>query len=122
MKLLAIDTSGSSLSAAIAEATPPAAGQPLAANIIGSFGVNTGRNHSLALLPMLQALLDNCGLDLADGCFCRYPGTGQLYWPAHRLRYRQSLGTGAGKAADWHQQHPGLRAGRLPGGLGVPDF
>lgn len=65
MKLLAIDTSGSSLSAAIAEATPPAAGQPLAANIIGSFGVNTGRNHSLALLPMLQALLDNCGLDLA---------------------------------------------------------
>lgn len=62
MRLLAIDTSGSALSAAIAAAEPPL-WQPA---IIGCFGVHTGKNHSLALLPMLEALLGNCGCRLAD--------------------------------------------------------
>jgi tRNA threonylcarbamoyladenosine biosynthesis protein TsaB len=60
MKLLAIDTSGSALSAAIAQQ------HEQQAEIISSFGINTGRNHSLALLPMLRELLANCQLRLAD--------------------------------------------------------
>jgi tRNA threonylcarbamoyladenosine biosynthesis protein TsaB len=55
MKLLAIDTSGRALSAAIAEP----------GRIIGSLGHDTGRNHSLELLPSLAALLAEKGLSLA---------------------------------------------------------
>lgn len=61
MRLLAIDTSGSALSAALALCQPPR--QP---EISGCFGLHTGKNHSLALLPMLQAMLENSGLMLCD--------------------------------------------------------
>lgn len=56
MKLLAIDTSGRALSAAIF-----AAGEVLATG-----GVDSGRNHSLELLPLVRDLLRQCRLDLAD--------------------------------------------------------
>ena len=60
MKLLAIDTSGAALSAAIGEEKREIR------RIIGSFSLHTGKNHSVALLPMLDALLCNCGLALSD--------------------------------------------------------
>ncbi len=56
MKLLAIDTSGTALSAAIAED-----GQ-----IIACFGLDSGKNHSLELLPCLQQLLAENQLALAE--------------------------------------------------------
>ncbi|MBQ1501313.1 MAG: tRNA (adenosine(37)-N6)-threonylcarbamoyltransferase complex dimerization subunit type 1 TsaB [Firmicutes bacterium] len=56
MRLLAIDTSGYALSGAIAEE----------GEVIGSFGADTGKNHSLELLPLLSELLAEKGLALAD--------------------------------------------------------
>lgn len=56
MKLLAIDTSGHALSAAIAENGA----------VIGSFGADTGKNHSLELLPLLDKLLKEKSLKLGD--------------------------------------------------------
>lgn len=56
MKLLAIDTSGFALSAAIADN----------GDIIGSFGSRSGKNHSLELLPGLDQLLGQKGLSLGD--------------------------------------------------------
>lgn len=56
MKLLAIDTSGHALSAAIVED----------GEILGSFGMDTGKNHSLELLPLLKELLQEKKLTLAD--------------------------------------------------------
>jgi len=56
MKLLAIDTSGRALSAAIY-----AAGEVLA-----SGGVDSGRNHSLELLPLVDDLLRQNQLTFAD--------------------------------------------------------
>ena len=56
MKLLAIDTSGHALSAAIAENDV----------IIGSFGADSGKNHSLELLPKLELLLEDKDLSLSD--------------------------------------------------------
>jgi tRNA threonylcarbamoyladenosine biosynthesis protein TsaB len=56
MKLLAIDTSGHALSAAIIENDM----------IIGSFGADTGKNHSLELLPKLELLFDDKDLSLSD--------------------------------------------------------
>ena len=56
MKLLAIDTSGHALSAAIV----------VNGLIHGSFGADTGKNHSLQLLPLLIDLLRQKSLALAD--------------------------------------------------------
>ena len=56
MRLLAIDTSGRALSAALAED----------GEIIASFGVDEGKNHSLTLLPHLQQLLEEQQLSLAQ--------------------------------------------------------
>ena len=56
MRVLAIDTSSSALGAAIADEQ----------GIIGEFGLHTGRQHSEALLPLLQSLLQAAGLSLAD--------------------------------------------------------
>ena len=56
MRLLAIDTSGRALSAAVF-----AAGEVLA-----SGGVNSGRNHSLELLPLVDDLLRQNQLTFAD--------------------------------------------------------
>lgn len=61
MKLLAIDTSGHALSAAIAEHL-----DIRDMHILGSFGSDTGKNHSLELLPLLKDLLDHKKLTLAD--------------------------------------------------------
>ena len=60
MICLAIDVSGRALSGAVAvqEAAGP--------RVAGEFCLDTGKNHSLALLPMTQALLQNCHLELAD--------------------------------------------------------
>ena len=54
MRLLAIDTSGRALSAALAED----------GEVIASFGVDEGKNHSLTLLPNLQRLLQEQQLTL----------------------------------------------------------
>lgn len=56
MKLLAIDTSATALSAAIADDK----------GLLGEFALNTGKNHSLGLLPLLDSLLHNAGLALGD--------------------------------------------------------
>ena len=56
MKLLAIDTAATALSAAIVSEQ----------GLIGEFGLDTGKNHSVGLLPMLEALLANTGLALKD--------------------------------------------------------
>ncbi len=56
MRLLAIDTSATALSAAIVEEE----------RLIGSFCLDTGKNHSLGLLPMLEALLANTQLTLSQ--------------------------------------------------------
>ena len=56
MKLLAIDTSGHALSAAIVDD----------GEIIGDFAADTGKNHSLELLPKTGELLAEKGLILAD--------------------------------------------------------
>lgn len=56
MKLLAIDTAATALSAAIVNEQ----------GIIGEFALDTGKNHSVGLLPMLEALLANTGLALKD--------------------------------------------------------
>ena len=56
MKLLAIDTSATALSAAIV-------GEK---GLLGEYALNIGKNHSLGLLPLLDSLLKNCGLQLAD--------------------------------------------------------
>jgi tRNA threonylcarbamoyladenosine biosynthesis protein TsaB len=56
MKLLAIDTSGQALSAALF-----AAGEVLAAA-----GINSGRNHSLELLPLVRELLQQYQLSFTD--------------------------------------------------------
>lgn len=56
MKLLAIDTSTSSLSAALLDED----------GMVGSFGLLSGRNHSLALLPLLDAMLTQAGLSLPE--------------------------------------------------------
>ena len=60
MICLAIDVSGRAMSAALAETTP--AGP----RCKGQSCLDTGKNHSLALLPMADSLLENCGLKLAD--------------------------------------------------------
>ena len=60
MICLAIDVSGRALSGAIAARD---SGSP---RIVGEFCLDTGKNHSLALLPMTEALLQNCHLKLAD--------------------------------------------------------
>ena len=56
MKLLAIDTSATALSAAIVNEK----------GLLGEFALNTGKNHSLGLLPLLESLLHNAGLSLQD--------------------------------------------------------
>ena len=56
MRLLAIDTSGRAVSAAVAED----------GEVIASFGVDEGKNHSLTLLPRLQQLLAEQKLTLAE--------------------------------------------------------
>ncbi len=56
MKLLAIDTSATALSAAIADER----------GLVGAFALNAGKNHSLGLLPLLDSLLHYSGLTLAD--------------------------------------------------------
>lgn len=60
MRLLAIDTGGAACSAAIS--SDDGGQQALA----GSFSLVSRGNHSLGLLPMVQALLDNCGLGLEE--------------------------------------------------------
>lgn len=60
MICLAIDVSGRGLSGALARSQD---GRP---SLLGEFCLDTGKNHSLALLPMTEALLENCGLRLAD--------------------------------------------------------
>ena len=60
MICLAIDVSGRALSGAIA------AQEGDSLRILGEFCLDTGKNHSLALLPMTEALLRNCHLKLAD--------------------------------------------------------
>ncbi|MBR5430256.1 MAG: tRNA (adenosine(37)-N6)-threonylcarbamoyltransferase complex dimerization subunit type 1 TsaB [Firmicutes bacterium] len=57
MICLAIDVSGRALSGALALSQPP--------GLAGEFCLDTGKNHSLALLPMVDALLANCGLTLS---------------------------------------------------------
>ncbi len=59
MICLAIDVSGRALSGAIA------AREGDSLRILGEFCLDTGKNHSLALLPMTEALLRNCPLKLA---------------------------------------------------------
>lgn len=56
MRILAIDTSTSSLGAAIADEN----------GVLGEFGLHTGRQHSEALLPLLDGLLRAAGLKLAE--------------------------------------------------------
>lgn len=56
MRLLAIDTSGRALSAALAED----------GEIIAAFGTDEGKNHSLTLLPRLERLLEEQRLRLAQ--------------------------------------------------------
>ena len=60
MICLAIDVSGRALSGAIG------ARESASPRILGEFCLDTGKNHSLALLPMTEALLQNCHLKLAD--------------------------------------------------------
>ncbi len=60
MICLAIDVSGRALSGAIA------AREGDSLRILGEFCLDTGKNHSLALLPMTEALLQNCHLKLSD--------------------------------------------------------
>lgn len=60
MICLAIDVSGRALSGAIG------ARESASPRILGEFCLDTGKNHSLALLPMTEALLRNCHLKLAD--------------------------------------------------------
>ena len=60
MICLAIDVSGRAMSAALAEASP--AGP----RCKGQSCLDTGKNHSLALLPMVDSLLENCGIKLSD--------------------------------------------------------
>ncbi|MEG2213374.1 MAG: tRNA (adenosine(37)-N6)-threonylcarbamoyltransferase complex dimerization subunit type 1 TsaB, partial [Clostridiales bacterium] len=55
-KILAIDTSASSLSVAISDET----------GICGEFALDTGRTHSEVLLPMLDGLLKVSGIKLLD--------------------------------------------------------
>ena len=58
MLCLGIDVSGRALSAAIMEAGP---GQ---ARLVGELSLDTGKNHSLALLPLLDQLLRYSSLSL----------------------------------------------------------
>ena len=60
MLCLAIDVSGRAMSGAIMEDT---GGRR---RCLGQFGLDTGKNHSLGLLPLLDQLLRQCRLDLAD--------------------------------------------------------
>ena len=56
MKLLAIDTAAAALSAAIVDEK----------GLVGEFALNTGKNHSLGLLPLLDSLLRYSGLTLGE--------------------------------------------------------
>ena len=56
MKLLAIDTAAAALSAAIVDER----------GLVGEFALNTGKNHSLGLLPLLDSLLRYGGLSLQE--------------------------------------------------------
>ena len=58
MKLLSIDSSGRSISAAILEF------DDTQRTLLGSFNIDRAHNHSLTLLPMMNALLEGCGLSL----------------------------------------------------------
>lgn len=56
MKILAIDTSGASASAAVADG----------AELIGEYTLNHGKTHSRLLMPMTDRLLTDAGLDISD--------------------------------------------------------
>ena len=60
MICLAIDVSGRALSGALAQSDSGSR------RLLGEFCLDTGKNHSLALLPQVDALLRNCGLTLAE--------------------------------------------------------
>ena len=56
MKILAVDTSATSASVAIAEEN----------KLIGEFSINTALTHSQTLMPMIDELLKNTGLSVSD--------------------------------------------------------
>lgn len=60
MICLAIDVSGRGMSAALAQK------EPAGKRLLGRSCLDTGKNHSLALLPMTEALLANCELSLTQ--------------------------------------------------------
>ena len=56
MKILGIDTSATAASVAIVDEN----------KIIGEFSINTALTHSQTLMPMVESLLKNTGVTLAD--------------------------------------------------------
>ncbi len=69
MKILAIDTSAKSASAAVVEN----------GRILGEFFINTMLTHSETLMPMIDAVLASTRIDLSDiGCFAVNTGPGSF--------------------------------------------
>lgn len=56
MKILAVDTSATAASVAVAEEN----------KLIGEFSINTSLTHSQTLMPMIEGLLKNAGISIDD--------------------------------------------------------
>ncbi len=98
MKILALESSAAACSAALCEDE----------RLVAQSFQNNGLTHSRTLMPMVEAMLANCG-DSADGGGPDRRGRGArlLYRSAHRRVHRQGPGL-AGRQALCGLLHPGV--------------
>ena len=76
MKILAIDTSGQTASAALIEDE----------KLIGEFTQNDKLTHSQTILPMVAEICEKTNTDPKDGLYCLRCGPRLFYRAAHRRR------------------------------------
>lgn len=89
MKILALETSARSVSAAVTEN----------GTALASAYQNRGLTHSVTLMPLIDGMLHAAGLSLDDiGLIAVTNGPRQLYGPAHRCVGSQGSGVGQGAA------------------------
>ena len=97
MKILALETSAKSVSAAVTENGA----------VLASAYQNRGLTHSVTLMPLIDGMLRTAGLSLDDiGLIAAANGTGQLHGAAYRRIGGQGLGVGQ-RAALLRRVHAG---------------
>lgn len=103
MKILALETSAKSVSAAVVENGA----------VLASAYQNIGLTHSVTLMPLIDSMLKNAGLTARDMGLIAVAAGRQLYRAAHRRVRRQGIGLGAG-ASLLRRVHTGGHGGERP--------